>query len=67
LADEAALDAVLNTSHLAGAALDVGKTPDQMPTPSLAAHPNVNAMPHIGGQTTESTELIALDTVVQVR
>ncbi len=34
--DKAALEEVLNTGHIAGAALDVGQAPDQMPTPSLA-------------------------------
>ena len=67
LVDEAALEAVLNTGYLAGAALDLGKALDQIPTPSLAAHPNVIATPHIGRQTTQSTELEALDTVEQVR
>jgi D-3-phosphoglycerate dehydrogenase len=46
--DEATSEAVLNTGHLAGAALDVGQAPDQMPTPSLAAHPNVIATLHMG-------------------
>ena len=46
--DEATSEAVLNTGHLAAAALDVGQAPDQMPTPSLAAHPNVIATLHMG-------------------
>ena len=67
LVDEAALEVALNIGHLAGAALDVGRAPDQMPTPSLAAHPNVIATPHIGGQTPQSAEFQALETVEQVR
>ena len=34
--DKVALEKVLNTGHIAVAALDVGQAPDQIPTPSLA-------------------------------
>lgn len=66
LVDEAALEAALDSRHLAGAALDVGSAPDQMPAPRLARRPDVIAVPHIGGLTREATEHQAMDTVRQV-
>jgi len=54
LVDEAALLAALRSGHLAGAAMDVGRAPDQMPTPALAARADVIATPHIGGLTPEA-------------
>lgn len=67
LVDEAALRAALDNGRLAGAALDVGRAPDQMPTPGLAAHPRVVATPHIGGLTPQATLHQAMDTVRQAR
>ncbi|MGI9478820.1 MAG: NAD(P)-dependent oxidoreductase [Hyphomicrobiaceae bacterium] len=67
LVDEAALDSALRQGRIAGAALDVGRAPDQMPTPDLAARPNVIATPHIGGLTPPAIEAQALDTVEQIR
>jgi D-3-phosphoglycerate dehydrogenase len=54
LVDETALDAVLTSGHLSGAALDVVS-----PSPSdgrhpLLAHPNVVIVPHMGGATHET-------------
>ncbi len=66
LADEAALRAALDSGRLAGAALDVGRAPDQMPTPELAAHPRVVATPHVGGLTPQAALHQAMDTVRQV-
>lgn len=66
LVDEAALRQALDHGPLAGAAMDVGRAPDQMPTPALAAHPKVIATPHIGGLTPQSAEHQAFDTVRQV-
>jgi D-3-phosphoglycerate dehydrogenase len=66
LVDEAALRAALDSGHLAGAAIDVGRAPDQMPSPDLAAHSKVIATPHIGGLTPEAIEHQAFDTVRQV-
>jgi len=67
LVDEAALAAAITERRIAGAALDVGRAPDQMPTPALAALPNVIATPHIGGLTPPAIEAQALHTVEQVR
>ncbi len=66
LVDEAALAAALRDNRIAGAAMDVGRAPDQMPTPELAALPNVIATPHIGGLTPQAIEHQALETVRQV-
>ena len=66
LVDEAALLAALDSGHLTGAALDVGRAADQMPSPALAAHPRVIATPHIGGLTPAAIEHQAFDTVRQV-
>ena len=66
LVDEDALRAALDGGHLAGAAMDVGRAPDQMPTPALAAHPKVIATPHIGGLTPAAIGHQAMDTVRQV-
>jgi D-3-phosphoglycerate dehydrogenase len=67
LVDEAALTEALSNGTIAGAAMDVGRALDQMPTPELAALPNVIATPHIGGLTPSAIEAQALDTVEQVR
>jgi D-3-phosphoglycerate dehydrogenase len=66
LVDEAALAKALASGHLAGAAMDVGRAPDQMPSPELAALPNVIATPHVGGLTPPASESQAFDTVRQV-
>src|SRR4029077_13193781 len=66
LVDESALEQALDAGLIAGCALDVGRAPDQMPTPRLARHPKVSATPHIGGLTPQSAEHQALETVAQV-
>lgn len=66
LVDEAALAQALDAGTIAGAAMDVGRAPDQMPTPSLAARPDMVATPHIAGLTPEAAEHQAFDTVTQV-
>jgi D-3-phosphoglycerate dehydrogenase len=66
LIDESALAAALDEQRIAGAALDVGRAPDQMPSPPLAARPDVVATPHMAGLTTEAIEGQALETVAQV-
>jgi D-3-phosphoglycerate dehydrogenase len=66
LVDEAALAAALRAHRIAGAAMDVGRAPDQMPTPELAGLPNVIATPHVGGLTPQAIEHQASETVRQV-
>ncbi|CCE11987.1 conserved hypothetical protein [Bradyrhizobium sp. STM 3843] len=66
LVDEAALAAALREQRIAGAAIDVGRAPDQMPTPELARLPSVIATPHIGGLTPQAIEHQAAETVRQV-
>jgi D-3-phosphoglycerate dehydrogenase len=66
LVDEAALSAALRENRIAGAAMDVGRAPDQMPSPELARLPNVIATPHIGGLTPPAIESQSLETVRQV-
>jgi D-3-phosphoglycerate dehydrogenase / 2-oxoglutarate reductase len=66
LVDETALSAALRENRIAGAAMDVGRAPDQMPTPELAKLPNVIATPHIGGLTPPAIESQSLETVRQV-
>lgn len=65
LVDEAALLQALDAGQLGGCALDVGRAPDQMPTPALARHPKVIATPHVGGLTPQAIEHQALETVAQ--
>lgn len=65
LVDEAALARALDSGHLAGAALDVGRASDQMPSLFLARRPDVIATPHIGGTTPQAVEHQAMETVAQ--
>ena len=66
LVDEAALAAALRENRIAGAAMDVGRALDQMPSPELAKLPNVIATPHIGGLTPPAIESQSSETVRQV-
>ena len=66
LVDEAALIAALRDNRIAGAAIDVGRALDQMPTLELARLPNVIATPHIGGLTPPAIESQSSETVRQV-
>ncbi len=66
LVNEAALEAALTRGHLGGAAMDVGRAPDQKPSPGLAARADVIATPHVGGLTPQAAEHQAFDTVAQV-
>jgi D-3-phosphoglycerate dehydrogenase len=65
LVDEAALEAALDSGHLAGCAMDVGRASDQMPTPRLAARADVIATPHAAGLTLPAIEHQSLETVAQ--
>jgi D-3-phosphoglycerate dehydrogenase len=67
LVDEAALEHALDERKIAGAAMDVGRAPDQKPSPRLARRLDVIATPHIAGLTPQSIEHQAFDTVNQVR
>jgi D-3-phosphoglycerate dehydrogenase len=67
LVDEAALIAALDAKQIAGAAMDVGRAADQLPSPELARHARVIATPHTGGLTPAAIEHQAFDTVGQVR
>jgi D-3-phosphoglycerate dehydrogenase len=60
------LTAALRENRIAGAAMDVGRARDQMPTPELARVQNVIATPHIGGLTPPAIESQSLETVRQV-
>jgi D-3-phosphoglycerate dehydrogenase len=66
LVDEAALLAALRDNRIAGAAIDVGRARDQMPSVELAKLQNVIATPHIGGLTPPAIESQSLETVRQV-
>jgi D-3-phosphoglycerate dehydrogenase len=67
LVDEEALADALRAKRIAGAALDVGRASDQMPSPHLARLANVVASPHIGGLTPAAIQAQAMETVEQVR
>lgn len=66
LVDEAALLHALDAGRIAGCALDVGRAPDQMPSPQLARHPRVIATPHVAGLTLPAVEHQSMQTVQQV-
>ena len=65
LVDEAALEAALDSGRLAGCAMDVGRAPDQMPTPRLAAREDVLATPHTAGLTLPAIEHQSMETAAQ--
>ena len=67
LLDEVAVTAALDSGRLGGLAMDVGRAPDQRPTPALAARPGVVATPHLGGLTPENADAQAMSSVDQVR
>jgi D-3-phosphoglycerate dehydrogenase / 2-oxoglutarate reductase len=67
LVDEAALEAALDSGHLGGAAMDVGRAPDQMPTPRLAARDDVIATPHTAGLTLPAIEHQSMETAAQAQ
>lgn len=67
LVDEGALEVAIREGRIAGVAMDVGRAPDEMPSPSLAGLPHVLATPHVGGLTQQAIESQALETVEQVK
>ena len=66
LIDEEALEAALVEGRIAGCAMDVGRAPDQMPSPRLARLHNVVATPHVGGLVPPAIAHQALETTRQV-
>ncbi|MEO6652900.1 MAG: NAD(P)-dependent oxidoreductase [Ilumatobacteraceae bacterium] len=67
LMDEDAVEAALDSGHLGGLAMDVGRAADQRPSPALARRPDVVATPHLGGLTSENADAQARSSVDQVR
>ncbi|MBV8767403.1 MAG: hydroxyacid dehydrogenase, partial [Hyphomicrobiales bacterium] len=67
LVDEAALERALDDKRIAGAAIDVGRAPDQKPSLRLARRADIIATPHIAGLTPSAIEHQAFDTVEQAR
>jgi len=65
LVDEVALEKALDERRIAGAAMDVGRAPDQKPSLHLARRPDVIATPHIAGLTPEAIEHQAVETARQ--
>ncbi|MFM9882332.1 MAG: NAD(P)-dependent oxidoreductase [Burkholderiales bacterium] len=65
LVDEAALVRALDSGRIAGCAIDVGRAPDQMPTPAIAARADVIATPHTAGLTLPAIEHQSMETVAQ--
>lgn len=66
LVDEQALEQALTQGWIAGAVLDVGRQPDDLPNPRLAALPNVVATPHVGGYVQEAVAHHAFEACSQV-
>ena len=67
LVDEGALETALDGKCIAGAAMDVGRAPDQRPSLDLARRADVIATAHTAGLTPAAIEHQAFDTVEQVR
>jgi phosphoglycerate dehydrogenase-like enzyme/predicted dehydrogenase len=65
LVDDEALLQALDSGHLAGCAVDVGRGADQMPGAALARHPRVLATPHSAALTPAAIEHQALEIVAQ--
>lgn len=65
LVDERALEEALNLRQIAGVVMDVGRAPDQQPSPHLARRPDVIATPHVAGLTPQAIEHQAIETARQ--
>ncbi|HEX5612453.1 MAG TPA: NAD(P)-dependent oxidoreductase [Burkholderiales bacterium] len=65
LVDERALVRALDSGRLGGCAIDVGRAPDQMPTPAIARRADVIATPHTAGLTLPAIEHQSMETVAQ--
>ena len=66
LLDEDSVAAALDSGQLGGLAMDVGRAPDQRPSPALAARTGVVATPHLGGLTPENADAQAASSVEQI-
>lgn len=66
LLDEEAVGAALESGHLGGLAMDVGRAADQRPSMALARRAGVVATPHLGGLTPENADAQARSSVEQV-
>ena len=66
LVDETALAAALDDGRITKLAMDVGRAPDQRPSPAQAARPGVVATPHLGGLTPAAADAQAMSSVEQV-
>jgi D-3-phosphoglycerate dehydrogenase len=67
LIDEIAVGEALDSGHLGGLAMDVGRAADQRPSPELASRPGGVATPHLGGLTPENADAQAMSSVQQVQ
>ena len=67
LIDEVAVGEALDSGHLGGFAMDVGRAADQRPSPELASRVGVIATPHLGGLTPENADAQAMSSVEQVQ
>ncbi len=67
LLDERAVGEALDNGVLGALGMDVGRAPDQRPSPALAGRPGVVATPHLGGLTPENADAQAGSSVEQVR
>jgi len=67
LLDEEAVAAALDSGHLGGLAMDVGRAADQRPSLTLASRPGVVATPHLGGLTPQNAFAQAASSVEQVQ
>lgn len=66
LVDEESVAAALDSGHLGGLGMDVGRATDQRPSLDLARRPGVVATPHLGGLTPENADAQARSSVEQV-
>lgn len=66
LVEEDALQAALDSGHLRGAGLDVGRARDQQPSRRFFNRPDVVLMPHVGGVTVGARAHQAQDTIRQI-
>jgi len=67
LMDEDAVATALREGRIGGLAMDVGRAPDQRPSPEPASLPGVVSTPHLGGLTPENADAQAASSVAQVR